>query len=446
MDAPKDGMIEKTRKIQEDYVYDFVFDDRKEPVNIKIIDKKNIHNNFLQVVNQVTAGEKNQNRYDVTILVNGLPLVHIELKKRGVNLHEAFNQIHRYSKESFNLDHSLYKFVQIFVISNGTYTRYFANTTAKNKNNYEFTCEWADAKNKVIRDLEDFTKTFFEKRVILEVLTKYCVFDASNTLLIMRPYQIAATERILWKIKSSYEGKKAGTAEAGGFIWHTTGSGKTLTSFKTARLATNLDFIDKVFFVVDRKDLDYQTMKEYKRFQEDSVNGSKDTKELKKSIEILADQSQQLLATEKTLFAMITPKLQQAKSLLIRTEPERQAFDEYQKLLQFRTDVVTEVQNQVATGKIDAKKLEKLLETYKEQYAKVLHTPFKSPVFIENVYSALAWQTVLHDSNLEIMIDELITTRTLNPSDVKKVVSMTKFRDNPYEILNTYGMKDYYRF
>lgn len=175
-----------------------------------------------------------------------------------------------------------------------------------------------------------------------------------------------------------------------------------------------------------------------------SLYNTKD--QLKKSIEILADQSQQLLATEKTLFAMITPKLQQAKSLLIRTEPERQAFDEYQKLLQFRTDVVTEVQNQVATGKIDAKKLEKLLETYKEQYAKVLHTPFKSPIFIENVYSALAWQTVLHDSNLEIMIDELITTRTLNPSDVKKVVSMTKFRDNPYEILNTYGMKDYYRF
>ena len=175
--------------------------------------------------------------------------------------------------------------MQIFVISNGTYTRYFANTTAKNKNNYEFTCEWADARNKVIRDLEDFTRTFFEKRVLLEVLTKYCVFDASNTLLIMRPYQIAATERILWKIKSSYESKKAGTAEAGGFIWHTTGSGKTLTSFKTARLATSLDFIDKVFFVVDRKDLDDQTMKEYKKFQEDSVNGSKDTKELKKSIE-----------------------------------------------------------------------------------------------------------------------------------------------------------------
>ncbi|MDU5504095.1 MAG: type I restriction endonuclease subunit R [Anaerococcus vaginalis] len=284
LDCPNDGMVEKTRKIQENHIYDFVFDDG-EAKNIKIIDKKNIHNNFLQVTNQVCGEGKCNNRYDVTILVNGLPLVHIELKKRGVNLHEAFNQIHRYSKESFNSQNSLYKFVQIFVISNGTYTRYFANTTAKNKNNYEFTCEWADAKNKVICDLEDFTKTFFEKRVILEVLTKYCVFDVSNTLLIMRPYQIAATERILWKIKSSFEAKKAGRAEAGGFIWHTTGSGKTLTSFKAARLATGLDFIDKVFFVVDRKDLDYQTMKEYQRFQADSVNGSKDTKELKKSME-----------------------------------------------------------------------------------------------------------------------------------------------------------------
>lgn len=284
LDAPNDGMIEKTRKIQENHIYDFVFDDGVAK-NIKIIDKKNIHNNFLQVTNQVCGEGRCNNRYDVTILVNGLPLVHIELKKRGVNLHEAFNQIHRYSKESFNNENSLYKFVQIFVISNGTYTRYFANTTAQNKNNYEFTCEWADSKNKVICDLEDFTKTFFEKRVILEVITKYCVFDVNNTLLIMRPYQIAATERILWKIKSSYEAKKAGRAGAGGFIWHTTGSGKTLTSFKAARLATNLDFIDKVFFVVDRKDLDYQTMKEYQRFQPDSVNGSKDTKELKRCIE-----------------------------------------------------------------------------------------------------------------------------------------------------------------
>ncbi|KXA16110.1 type I site-specific deoxyribonuclease, HsdR family [Fusobacterium equinum] len=284
LDSPNDGMIEKTRKMQENHIYDFIFDDGHLK-NIKIIDKNNIHNNFLQVMNQFQQEGNHHNRYDVTVLVNGLPLVHIELKKRGVNLHEAFNQIHRYSKESFNQENSLYKYVQIFVISNGTYTRYFANTTAQNKNHYEFTCEWADAKNKVIRDLEDFTKTFFEKRTILEVLTKYCVFDTSNILLIMRPYQIAATERILWKIKSSYESKKAGKVEAGGFIWHTTGSGKTLTSFKTARLATALEFIDKVFFVVDRKDLDYQTMKEYQKFQPDSVNGSKDTKELKRSIE-----------------------------------------------------------------------------------------------------------------------------------------------------------------
>nr|WP_315048357.1 type I restriction endonuclease subunit R [uncultured Leptotrichia sp.] len=284
LDCPNDGMIEKTRKIQENHIYDFIFDDGHLK-NIKIIDKKNIHNNILQVCNQIKQKGKHKNRYDVTVLVNGLPLVHIELKKRGVSLHEAFSQIDRYGKESFNAENSLYKFVQIFVISNGTYTRYFANTTAQNKNHYEFTCEWADAKNKVIRDLKDFTATFFEKRTILEVLTKYCVFDSNDILLIMRPYQIAATERILWKIESSYQNKKSGKIEAGGFIWHTTGSGKTLTSFKTAKLATELEYIDKVFFVVDRKDLDYQTMKEYQKFQPDSVNGSKDTKELKRSIE-----------------------------------------------------------------------------------------------------------------------------------------------------------------
>ena len=284
LDCPNDGMIEKTRKIQENYIYDFIFDDGHLK-NIKIIDKKNIHNNILQVCNQIKQKGKHKNRYDVTVLVNGLPLVHIELKKRGVSLHEAFSQIDRYGKESFNAENSLYKFVQIFVISNGTYTRYFANTTAQNKNHYEFTCEWADAKNKVIRDLKDFTATFFEKRTILEVLTKYCVFDSNDILLIMRPYQIAATERILWKIESSYQNKKSGKIEAGGFIWHTTGSGKTLTSFKTAKLATELEYVDKVFFVVDRKDLDYQTMKEYQKFQPDSVNGSKDTKELKRSIE-----------------------------------------------------------------------------------------------------------------------------------------------------------------
>jgi len=332
LDTPNNGMIEKTRKIQENHVYDFIFDDGHLK-NIKIIDKKNIHNNFLQVINQVSQKGNSHNRYDVTILVNGLPLVHIELKKRGVNLHEAFNQIHRYSKESFNSENSLYKYVQIFVISNGTYTRYFANTTAQNKNNYEFTCEWADAKNKVIRDLEDFTKTFFEKRVILEVLTKYCVFDVNNTLLIMRPYQIAATERILWKINSSYEAKKAGKTEAGGFIWHTTGSGKTLTSFKAARLATELNFIDKVFFVVDRKDLDYQTMKEYQRFQPDSVNGSKDTKELKRCIE--KDDNKIVVTTIQKLNEFIKKNLNHEiydkHCVLIFDECHRSQFGDAQK-------------------------------------------------------------------------------------------------------------------
>ncbi|UTC62528.1 type I restriction endonuclease subunit R [Treponema sp. OMZ 787] len=332
LDAPNDGMAEKTRKVQENHVHDFIFGDGHLK-NIKIIDKKNIHNNFLQVTNQVIGEGTKRNRYDVTILVNGLPLVHIELKKRGVNLHEAFNQIHRYSKESFNSDNSLYKYVQIFVISNGTYTRYFANTTAQNKNNYEFTCEWADAKNRVIRDLEDFTKTFFEKRVLLEVLTKYCVFDVNNTLLIMRPYQIAAAERILWKIKSSYEAKKAGKQGAGGFIWHTTGSGKTLTSFKAARLATELDFIGKVFFVVDRKDLDYQTMKEYQRFQPDSVNGSKDTKKLKESIE--KDDNRIVVTTIQKLNEFVKKNPSHAiydkHCVLIFDECHRSQFGEAQK-------------------------------------------------------------------------------------------------------------------
>ncbi|MGP1563695.1 type I restriction endonuclease subunit R [Filifactor alocis] len=335
LDTPNDGMIEKTRKVQEDYIYDFIFDDGHLK-NIKIIDKNNIHNNILQVTNQVKQEGSHSNRYDVTVLVNGLPLVHIELKKRGVNLHEAFNQIHRYSKESFNSENSLYKYVQIFVISNGTYTRYFANTTAQNKNNYEFTCEWADAKNKAICDLEYFTQTFFEKRVLLEVLTKYCVFDTSNTLLIMRPYQIAATERILWKIKSGYENKKAGRVDAGGFVWHTTGSGKTLTSFKTARLATSLEFIDKVFFVVDRKDLDYQTMKEYQRFQPDSVNGSKDTKELKRCIE--KDDNRIVVTTIQKLneFVKKNPnhEIYDKHCVLIYDECHRSQFGDAQKNIQ----------------------------------------------------------------------------------------------------------------
>ena len=332
LDAPNDGIVEKTRKIQENYIYDFKFDNG-DLKNIKIIDKKNIHNNFMQVMNQFVVDGHHKNRYDVTILVNGLPLVHIELKKRGVSMHEAFDQIHKYSKESFNIDNSLYKFVQIFVISNGTLTRYFANTLERNKNNYEFTCEWADAKNKSIHDLVDFTKTFFEKRVILEVLTKYCVFNSQNVLMIMRPYQIAATERILWKIKSSHESKSYGSAAAGGFIWHTTGSGKTLTSFKTARLATDLDFIDKVFFVVDRKDLDYQTMNEYKKFQEDSVNGSKDTKELKKSIE--KDDNRIVVTTIQKLNEFVKKypehEIYDKECVLIYDECHRSQFGDAQK-------------------------------------------------------------------------------------------------------------------
>lgn len=332
LDAPNDGIVEKTRKIQENYIYDFKFDNG-DLKNIKIIDKKNIHNNYMQVMNQFAQEGKKKNRYDVTILVNGLPLVHIELKKRGVSMHEAFDEIHRYSKESFNADSSLYKFVQIFVISNGTLTRYFANTLERNKNNYEFTCEWADAKNKAIHDLVDFTKTFFEKRVILEVLTKYCVFNSQNVLMIMRPYQIAATERILWKIKSSHESKSYGSAAAGGFIWHTTGSGKTLTSFKTARLATDLDFIDKVFFVVDRKDLDYQTMNEYKKFQEDSVNGSKDTKELKKSIE--KDDNRIVVTTIQKLNEFVKKypehEIYDKECVLIYDECHRSQFGDAQK-------------------------------------------------------------------------------------------------------------------
>ncbi len=225
------------------------------------------------------------NRYDVTILINGLPLVQIELKKRGVAIREAFNQIHRYSKESFNSDNSLFKYLQLFVISNGTDTRYFANTTRRDKNSFDFSMNWAKSDNTLIKDLKDFTATFFQKHTLLNVLFNYSVFDSSRTLLVMRPYQIAATERIMWKIKSSYQAKNWSNADSGGYIWHTTGSGKTLTSFKAARLAMELDFIDKVFFVVDRKDLDYQTMKEYQRFSPDSVNGSDSTAGLKRNID-----------------------------------------------------------------------------------------------------------------------------------------------------------------
>lgn len=284
LDKPSDGIVDKTRKIHDDYIHDFVFDDGRFQ-NIYLVDKANVSCNKVQVIKQFEQTGSHANRYDVTILVNGLPLVQIELKKRGVAIREAFNQIHRYSKESFNSDHSLYKYLQLFVISNGTDTRYFANTTQRNKNSFDFTMNWAKADNSLIKDLKGFTATFFQKNTLLNVLLHYSVFDISNTLLVMRPYQIAATERIMWKIKSSYQAKNWSNADSGGYIWHTTGSGKTLTSFKAARLAKELDFIDKVFFVVDRKDLDYQTMKEYQRFSPDSVNGSDSTAGLKRNID-----------------------------------------------------------------------------------------------------------------------------------------------------------------
>ncbi len=298
-----DGIVEKTRRIQEDYVQVLKRDDGTSK-NISLIDKKNIHNNFLQVINQyevgTESGAKHDNRYDVTVLVNGLPLVHIELKRRGVAIREAFNQINRYDRDSFWAGSGLYDYVQIFVISNGTHTKYYSNTTRKNaikdstgksinkgktSNSFEFTSYWADSNNKVISDLTDFTKTFFARHTILNILTRYCVFTSENMLLVMRPYQITATERILNRIEIANNYKKYGTVAGGGYIWHTTGSGKTLTSFKTARLATTLPYIDKVLFVVDRKDLDYQTMREYDRFEKGAANSNTSTAVLKRQLE-----------------------------------------------------------------------------------------------------------------------------------------------------------------
>lgn len=283
LNKENDSITDQTRKIQGCCVYDFTFDDGHLQ-NITLIDKQNHARNKVQVINQFEQTGTQANRYDVTILVNGLPMVQVELKKRGVNIREAFNQVHRYSKESFNSDCSLYKYLQIFVISNGTDTRYFANTVKRNKNSFDFTMNWATFDNKRINDLKDFTATFLQKNTLMQVLFTYSVFDVTDTLLIMRPYQIAATERLIWKITSSYQAKLWSKPEGWGYVWHTTGSGKTLTSFKAARLATELDFIDKVFFVVDRKDLDHQTMREYNKFAPDSVNGSISTAELKRNI------------------------------------------------------------------------------------------------------------------------------------------------------------------
>lgn len=335
LDKPSDNIIDKTRKIHNDYIYDFVFDDGHIQ-NIYLLDKKNIANNKMQVISQFEQKGTQANRYDVTILVNGLPLVQVELKKRGIAIREAFNQVHRYSKESFNSANSLYKYLQIFVISNGTDSRYFANTTKRDKNSFDFTMNWAKADNSLIKDLKDFTATFFQKHTLLNVLLKYSVFDVSDTLLVMRPYQIAATERILWKIVSSYQAKNWRTTDSGGYIWHTTGSGKTLTSFKAARLATELEFIEKVFFVVDRKDLDYQTIKEYQRFSPDSVNGSESTAGLKRNI--AKDDNKIIVTTIQKLNNLMKNEAElpiyNKQVVFIFDEAHRSQFGEAQKNIQ----------------------------------------------------------------------------------------------------------------
>ena len=334
LDKPSDNLVEKTRKIHDNYIYDFVFDDGHIQ-NIYLLDKKNITRNKVQVIAQFEQKGTHANRYDVTILVNGLPLVQVELKKRGVAIREAFNQVHRYTKESFNSGNSLFKYIQIFVISNGTDSRYFANTVERNKNSFDFTMNWAKADNTLIKDLKDFTTTFFQKHTLLNVLLTYSVFDTSDTLLVMRPYQIAATERMLWKIKSSYESKKWSTTDGGGYVWHTTGSGKTLTSFKAARLATQLEFIDKVFFVVDRKDLDFQTMKEYQRFSPDSVNGSDSTAGLKRNIE--KEDNKIIVTTIQKLNNLMKNEgdlaIYQKQVVFIFDEAHRSQFGEAQKNL-----------------------------------------------------------------------------------------------------------------
>ncbi len=345
-----EGIVEKTKKIQVDNIQVLKKDDGLSK-NICIIDKKNIHNNRLQVINQyVENGGNYDNRYDVTVLVNGLPLVHVELKRRGVALKEAFNQINRYQRDSFWAGSGLYEYVQIFVISNGTSTKYYSNTTReshikeagktkskskKTSNSFEFTSYWADANNKVIGDLVDFTRTFFAKHTILNILTKYCVFTAEDMLLVMRPYQIVATERILNRIEIATNYKKVGTIDAGGYIWHTTGSGKTLTSFKTAQLATSLDYIDKVLFVVDRKDLDYQTMKEYDRFEKGAANGNRSTKVLQKQLE--DDTTRIIVTTIQKLSEFVkrnkTHPVYQKHIVLIFDECHRSQFGEMHKLI-----------------------------------------------------------------------------------------------------------------
>ena len=329
---PNEHIVEKTRKIQEDYVQVLKRDDGSSK-NIKLIDKDYIHHNILQVINQYEVskaeGVRHNNRYDVTVLVNGLPMVHIELKRRGVAIREAFNQIDRYQRDSFWAGNGLFEYIQIFVISNGTETKYYSNTTRfnaereheraggsrkKTSNSFEFTSYWSDANNRIIPDLVDFTRTFFARHTLLNILTKYCIFTAEDMLMVMRPYQITATERILNRIAIAENYKYYGSVKGGGYIWHTTGSGKTLTSFKTARLASSLPYIDKVLFVVDRKDLDYQTMKEYDRFEKGAANSNTSTKVLTKQ---LSDPNAKIIIT--TI---------QKLSTFIKKNPKHPVFDQ----------------------------------------------------------------------------------------------------------------------
>ena len=354
-----EGIVEKTRTIQQDNIKNLKRDDGSTK-NITLIDKKNIHNNKLQVINQYEANEGNhKNRYDVTILVNGFPLVHVELKRRGVAIREAFNQINRYQRESFWSGSGLYQYVQIFVISNGTHTKYYSNSTReerikeayargsakKTSNSFEFTSYWADSKNKIIPDLIDFTKTFFARHTILNILTRFCVFTSEDLLLVMRPYQITATEKILNKINIANNYKQEGTIDAGGYIWHTTGSGKTLTSFKTAQLAADLPFIDKVLFVVDRKDLDYQTMKEYDRFEKGAADGNTSTKVLERQLSNLDKNGKPhtyriIITTIQKLSNFVTKnkghKAATEKIVIIFDECHRSQFGEmHQKITKF---------------------------------------------------------------------------------------------------------------
>jgi type I restriction enzyme R subunit len=325
-----DGILEKTRRIQEDYIQVLKLDSG-DSKNIYLLDKQNIHNNKLQVINQYEAEGNRSNRYDVTVLVNGLPLVHIELKRRGVDIREAFNQINRYQRDSFWAGSGLFQYVQLFVISNGTYTKYYSNTvreqhikesngetrTKRTSNSYEFTSWWADASNRPIYDLMAFGKTFFAKHSLLNVLTRYCVFTSEQSLLVMRPYQIVATERLLQRIITSQNSKRLGTIDAGGYIWHTTGSGKTLTSFKTAQLASRLPDVEKVLFVVDRKDLDYQTMKEYNRFEDGAADSNTSTAVLKKQLE---DKDSRIIVTtiqKLSIFVKKNPKHEIGKKRVV---------------------------------------------------------------------------------------------------------------------------------